>query len=99
MTIVRYIDGQCYMFSLTEDELLAAYKWVQRDADETTVLDVLQDNGYMDAYDALMDSPKMLYETAKNFRQRIDNECDGTSWALESVIESLPAGLLEVLSA
>ena len=63
------------------------------------MLDILQDNGCLEEYDALMESPKMLYETAKNFRQRIDNESSGTSWALDNVIESLPAGLLEVLSA
>ena len=99
MIIVRYIDGQRFYFNLTEDELFQAYNEVQRNDDEMTVLDILQDNGCLEEYDALMESPKMLYETAKNFRKRIDNESSGTSWALDNVIESLPAGLLEVLSA
>lgn len=95
MTIVRYIDGQCYMFSLTEDELLAAYKWVQREEDEATVLDILQFNGCHDEFEALMDSPKLLYQTAKNYRERANKAAQN----LDMVEESLPFDVLEAMPA
>ena len=93
MTIVRYIDGQCYMFILTEDELPAAYKWVQREEYDATVLDILQFNGCHDEFEALMDSPKLLYQTAKNYRERANKAAQN----LNMVEESLPYGVLEAM--
>ena len=98
MTIYRYGADGLMSFNLTDDELLMAFYEQRQRIDEDDVIDSLQCNGHNDIAQILMSKYKLLEQTARNYRDKVEEEAF-CGIPVDEVIEALPVEVLERMSA